>query len=103
MFKLTKIDFLKVLPLILLSLFAQTQTTSASNVEEFEKGLSELVKSKKIDAYYLEVRGRVYSHLWFENTLIYGYPNNFSACEEIRRFAENSNPSLTFRCRSALQ
>lgn len=35
---------------------------------------------------------------WEKVMLVFGYANNFSACESVRQFASSENPSRSYRC-----
>lgn len=48
-------------------------------------------------AYYFEKRG-IFGD-WISTALVFGYPNNSSACMTIMAAAQAENPSMEFRCR----
>lgn len=89
---------MKTISVVLTTALAAT-AVHAFNIVDFERKLDELVRAEHTHAYYFELQG--FEGSWIPTALIFGYPNNASACDSILRPAAIENPQLSFRCRSA--
>lgn len=71
------------------------------DADEFQKKLDTLLSEsgRMTDAYYFEKLG--FHGEWVQTVLVYGYPNNLSACQTILRAADAESPGMSFRCNPA--
>lgn len=66
--------------------------------EEFTRDAQRL--AVQVDGYFLERFG---SEDWISTVLVFGYPDNSSACNSVLSAAEIESPNQRFRCRKVLE